>query len=287
MNIENKKQFVTLLLAVALGLVAAILTSGYVKSSITAGINQQAKQYRQVNTALDQELKATQQQLSKLSKNQELLAKKLRERPTIVATQQTAGPATTSQTTLDSTAFSVVTPPGKRALTVNIDSLAAVGGLVNPGDYVDVIAHLKMPDGPDPEKKPVDVTTVLFQDIQVLAVGTNFKPVDNALTYVAQQKSKSLKVTLALTPEEAALLAFSESNGKLQLSLRSPTEQGKQDLQIASWDTLADYVKEHQGTDLSVPRKSKKSKLSGDDVDFEFEEEEKPFIQIFRKGREL
>ena len=43
-------------------------------------------------------------------------------------------------------AFSLRTPPGKRAVTLKINSLSAVGGLVNPGDFVDIIAHLELPD---------------------------------------------------------------------------------------------------------------------------------------------
>src|SRR5208283_1357158 len=37
------------------------------------------------------------------------------------------------------------TPAGKRAVTVMIDSLEAVGGLLNAGDFVDVIAELNVP----------------------------------------------------------------------------------------------------------------------------------------------
>ena len=89
-----------------------------------------------------------------------------------------------------------------------------------------------------------------------------------------------------LTPEEAALITFAEDNGDLQLSLRSPNEQGKRRLEVASWETLSDYVKQNQGTDLIVPKKEKKAKKS-EGVSFEVEEEDKAFIQIFRGGKEL
>ena len=286
MNIENKKQMITMLLAVGLGLLAAFLTSKYVQLNITKQTEAIAQQYKSQRGELEKQLAATTDQVMKLTKNQELMAKQLRERPTIVPTQQMAQPVS-GQGVLDNTAFTVVMPPGKRALTVEVESLAAVGGLVNPGDYVDIIAHLKVPDGPDPEKKPKDLTSVLFQDIQVLAVGTNFKPVGNALTYAAQQKANKLKVTLALTAEEAALMSFADENGDLQLTLRSPTEQGRKMLQVASWDSLAEYVKDRQGTDLIVPKEKKRSKSSDDSLDFELEEEEKPFVQIFRGGKEL
>lgn len=290
MNIENKKQFVTMLLAVGLGLMAAFLTSQYVKTSITQETKNLAQDYQGKNKALIQELEATKKNMMQLKKNQDLLAKQMRERPKIVPTQTKGTVVQKKKKIVDQSTFSVITPPGKRALTVEISSLAAVGGLVNPGDYVDIIAHLRIPEGGNTKTKKIEnVTSVLFQDIQVLAVGTNYKPVANALTYAAQQKAKKLKVTLALTSEEAALLSFSEENGTLQLSLRSPSEQGKETLQIASWDALADYVQDHQGTELIVPKKVKsKAKISVDEGSFEFEDEEdKPFIQIFRGGQEL
>ena len=53
------------------------------------------------------------------------------------------------------------TPPGKRAVTVMIESLNAVGGLLNAGDFVDVIAHLDIPEGTDKKKT---ITAMVFQD---------------------------------------------------------------------------------------------------------------------------
>jgi len=77
-------------------------------------------------------------------------------------------------------------------------------------------------------------------------------------------------------------MSFVQNNGKLRLSLRSPTEQGKEVLQVASWTALSEYALEHQGTELKIPRvKVRKGKVE------DKPEEEKPFIQIFRGGREL
>ncbi len=62
------------------------------------------------------------------------------------------------------------TPVGKRAVTVKIDSLAAVGGLLNAGDFVDVIAQLNVPSQESDKKT---VTAMIFQGLQVLAINTN------------------------------------------------------------------------------------------------------------------
>ncbi|MBI5023697.1 MAG: hypothetical protein HZC18_01685 [Candidatus Omnitrophica bacterium] len=52
MNIENKKQIATILLAVGLGLVATFLTSQYVQNNIAQQTKILAKEYTQQTTAL-------------------------------------------------------------------------------------------------------------------------------------------------------------------------------------------------------------------------------------------
>jgi Flp pilus assembly protein CpaB len=288
LNIENKKQLATILLAVGLGLVAAFLTSQYVQTSITREVGGIAKQSRQEAASLQKELQITQNELKKIIQQQALLEKQIKEQPKVI--QQVVQPFGAKQP-VDQTAFSVITPPGKRAVTVQIDSLAAVGGLLSPGDFVDVLARLKIPEeegeGEKKKTKVNEVTTILFQDIQVLAVGVNFKPTGGAEVYQAQQQQRVLNVTLAVTPEEAGLLSFVQTNGTLQLSLRSPAEQGRQALQVASWGALSDYVLDRQGTELSVPKeKSGEESEKKGDSEKKVEEEKSP-IQIFRGGKEL
>jgi Flp pilus assembly protein CpaB len=134
-----------------------------------------------------------------------------------------------------------------------MDSLGAVGGLVNPGDYVDIIAHLNVP-ARDPEAKTKNkkdsVTAMIFQNIQILAINTN---IDQPGVYDEQQKDKGLKLTFAVTPEEASLLAFAEKNGKIELALRSPNEKKPAMISAATWTTLAEYVLQNTGAELRVP----------------------------------
>lgn len=280
MNIENKKQVATLLLAVALGIVAVVLTSQYVKTAVEEQTMMLAREYEkqnqqiaQSNAGLVNEINSLKGQVNKLSQE--------------VQTKQTVQPGRQDNAPIVTGAFSLRTPKGKRAMTVMIDSLEAVGGLISPGDYVDILGQLNIPSKSDDKK---EVTTVLFQNVQILAVGTNFSPQGSAEVYSMQQKTRSLTVTLALSPEEMGLLTFAQSNGKLKLSLRSPVEQTTENLAVASWDELADYVLKNQGTEILVPAKKadiqmidgQKSPAKSTD-----DEEVKPFIQIFKGGREL
>ncbi len=287
MNIENKKQFATILLAVGLGLVAAMLMSKVVSDKVDQQTKIISKEYQGRSAALVKEMDATKQVLKKLAKDQAALAQRVAQQPRMM--QQQA--STAKQPLIQQTAFSLRTPPGKRAVTLRINSLYAVGGLVNPGDFVDIIAHLDLPDEDgevSAKQKPANqrVTTVLFQNIQVLAVGTNFNPTGEVPPYELQQNAKSLNVTLAVSPEEAGLLTFAEARGTLQLSLRSPAETEDKVLQqVASWISLSDFVLENQGTELRIPGKKKTIIVEEDEE--EDEEELKSPIQIFRGGREL
>ncbi len=162
MNIENKKQFATILLAVGLGLVAAVLMSKVVETKVDQQTKAIAKEYRGRSAALVKEMDATNRQLKKLAKDHSALAKRVAQRPRVI--QQAAPAPTVKKPPVQPASFSLRTPPGKRAVTIKIASLAATGGLINPGDFVDIIAHLNAP-------KKKKLTTVLFQNIQVLAVG--------------------------------------------------------------------------------------------------------------------
>ena len=285
MNVENKKQFATILLAVGLGLVAAMLMSKVVSDKVDQQTKTIAKEYQGRCVALIKRMDAAKRTLQELAKNHAALAKRVAQQPKVLRQEETVS----VKPTIQGTAFSLRTPPGKRAVTIMINSLSAVGGLVNPGDFVDIIAHLDVPDEGEEisrkSKKNIEkITTVLFQNIQVLAVGINFNPMGDIPPYEMQQKARALNVTLAVSPEEAGLLMFAEANGEFQLSLRSPAETEDKVLQqVASWDALSDFVLEHQGTELKVPMK--KSTITPGET--EGMEDDSPFIQIFRGGREL
>ena len=110
--------------------------------------------------------------------------------------------------------------------------------------------------------------------------------IDNLIKGASGQAVQNMNIRLGF-PEEAGLLSFAQANGDLQLSLRSPIETEDKVLQkVASWDALADFVLEQQGTELLVPKKKATIKKSDTGTE-EKEGEVKPFIQIFRGGREL
>ena len=287
MNIENKKQFATILMAVGLGLVAAFLTSQYVQRNIQQQTSLLAKEYNKRTSSLVQEIERIKGEMDNVSARQEELAKQQKNLPKIIATQGGEG----QKGPVQMKAFPIKIPPGKRAITLLFDPLAAVGGLINAGDFVDIIGHLEVPTGKETVdkkgkkiKKKETITSILFQEIQVLAVDTMIEPVSKKAKYADQQKKQSINVTLAVTPEEAGLMSFSQENGRLQLVLRSPAENENWQLKVASWDSLSDFLMERQGTDLFVAEPEPKVisaigvKTQRDGV--------RSHIQIFRGGQQ-
>lgn len=66
------------------------------------------------------------------------------------------------------------TPIGKRAITISVDNIASLAGMIKPGDYVDVIATVPVPMQTQDGKQVMQATVIpLFQNIAILAVGQN------------------------------------------------------------------------------------------------------------------
>jgi pilus assembly protein CpaB len=133
------------------------------------------------------------------------------------------------------------TPVGKRAISISVDNLSSLVGLIRPGDYVDVIAMIPLPELSSDGKQTSKVKAVsLFQNVLVLAVGqeTSRQP---AQAERREDSSTSL-ITLALLPSEANLIAFVQEQAKIRLVLRSPIDSQIELVQPAGWDTLFQYI---------------------------------------------
>ncbi len=290
MNLETKKQAAILALAVGLGIVAAFAMSQYVQNRISQETKRLAKEYQKKYPVLLDQIDLMKRKINQLSARQEAIARQQQESRKRLAAQGTG----TVNPVVPMSSFSVRTPLGKRAVTIQIDSLAAVGGLINPGDFVDVIAHLKVPEERDnPKSKKKETSVVLFQNIQILSVGTNFNPVGSKPAYQNQAKAKSLRVTLALEPQQIGFLTFAQKHGRLQLALRSPAEQNTRIPEIPNWETLSQYILSHQGTKIDVPKKKEKKKKKKKRIKPVLKKEEKkekvekkPLIRIFKRGSE-
>jgi pilus assembly protein CpaB len=105
-------------------------------------------------------------------------------------------------------------PEGMRLTGLRLDSQAAVGGRVKPGDRVDVIFTVRT-GGTASE---VTATTIL-QGVEVYSVGSKGR----TGTGVSPDASGALDITLIVTPEEAQQLALAKrSGGSVDLTIAPP-----------------------------------------------------------------
>lgn len=147
--------------------------------------------------------------------------------------------------------LSEITPAGKRAVTVSVDNIASGLALIRPGDFVDVSALISLPSaaGQAPAKESGPRLVLLFQNIEVLAVGSEFvvTPESAKKEQAKTTGAGSTTVTLALSPQEAALLSFVQENGKIKLTLRALEDTRKETVRPADWDTLLQYLSGGKG----------------------------------------
>jgi pilus assembly protein CpaB len=121
--------------------------------------------------------------------------------------------------------------PGERAITLKVDSINSVAGLVEPGDRIDVLGIFH--EGTDQAGQPELITKTVLQNVTILAVGG--KMVQDKLYLEKGTSKKSFfgrassgsddakinTLTLKVTAEEASILAFVEEEADIRVTLRS------------------------------------------------------------------
>ncbi len=104
--------------------------------------------------------------------------------------------------TISSVAAQTV-PQGDVAISVSVDQVHAVAGLIQPGDKVDILVDING-----------NQETTLYQQVPVLAVGTTLvKTPGTASAAQTTSTTTSNVITFAVTPEAAARIALAQSNG--------------------------------------------------------------------------
>ncbi|VBE52092.1 Flp pilus assembly CpaB [Burkholderia pseudomallei] len=116
--------------------------------------------------------------------------------------------------------LAAVLKPGMRAISVAIDDVSGNAGLIEPGDYVDVLLtqQLAAPGGtPADPQRAVESETIAAR-LRVLAVGSAFqRPKDDA----AQPNTRARTVTFEVSSRDAQVITVGAHLGALSLALRS------------------------------------------------------------------
>jgi len=102
---------------------------------------------------------------------------------------------------------------GRRAVTIRADSSSSFGGLLRPGDRVDVLLT-KDEDG-EPSTAPI------LQNILVLAAGRDMGGPERS---GSRRDDRVNQISLSVTLEQAQILSLAETQGRLTLALRNPED---------------------------------------------------------------
>lgn len=108
--------------------------------------------------------------------------------------------------------FSARVAEGRRALTVPVDEINSISGMIEPGDVIDLVLTLDVAG----RKRAL----TLLQGVQVMATGQ--RALDDPASGERRQYST---VTLDTTPQQAEDLIVAREAGKLTALLRNPQDQ--------------------------------------------------------------
>ena len=123
-------------------------------------------------------------------------------------------------------AFTV--PEDQLALSIAVDEVKGVSGMIKAGDLVTIIATLPTAKGTGAD---ADQTKILLQNVKVLAVGKTIAPPkgraeENKSVVSRTSSAEPAKkiVTFSLTPADSEKLVFAEEKGNVWLSLLPASE---------------------------------------------------------------
>ena len=114
--------------------------------------------------------------------------------------------------------FSSRVRPGIRAMTISVDEINSISGMLQPGDRVDLLLTARPPSADGRGEAAHDATVPLLQNLLVMATGRQVRPGD-----AGEGEGRSFSaVTVEVTPEQAQRLIVAQRAGRLTAVLRNP-----------------------------------------------------------------
>jgi pilus assembly protein CpaB len=108
--------------------------------------------------------------------------------------------------------FSARVASGRRAMSIAVDEISSISGMLEPGDSIDLMLTT--------DQKGKKLTFPVIQSVLVLAAG------QRVTTDSSGEKRSYSTITLDTTPEEARRLIIAREAGKLTALLRNPQDKG-------------------------------------------------------------
>jgi len=109
-------------------------------------------------------------------------------------------------------AFSHRVEVGRRAMTVPVDEISSISGMLEPGDMIDLMVTV--------DRSGRKITLPLLQNVQVLATGQ--RSIDDPKSGERREYST---VTLDTTPKQAQQVIAAREEGRITALLRNPQDK--------------------------------------------------------------
>jgi pilus assembly protein CpaB len=113
--------------------------------------------------------------------------------------------------------LAAVLTPGMRAVTVGVDTVSGMAGLIWPGDRIDLIMTQSMEGADVPLSRRVSAEAVL-QDVRVIAIDQRLV---QGMAPAEPSGNTARTVTLEVTQDQASRVAVASRIGRLSLSVRA------------------------------------------------------------------
>jgi pilus assembly protein CpaB len=110
--------------------------------------------------------------------------------------------------------------PGIRAMTIVVDEVNSLSGMLQPGDHIDLMLSVR--PAPAAGVMQPEITRTLMQDVAVMAVGRQSRASTN--DEPASPRGYT-SITVEVDPERAQKLVVAQRSGKLTAVLRNPNDR--------------------------------------------------------------
>lgn len=120
----------------------------------------------------------------------------------------------------DAATFSTRVREGIRALTISVDDVNSISGMLQPGDRIDLHLSIRPPSRPGLSPAP-EQTAPLMQDVLVLATGRHTRPGHDD----GRGQRTFTAITVEATPDQAQRLIVAQRAGRLTALLRNPIDR--------------------------------------------------------------
>lgn len=124
--------------------------------------------------------------------------------------------------------LAAVLPRGMRAITIPISEVAGIGGLILPGDRVDLILTYSVAGDVIDAEREIRASETVMRNIRVLALDQRLGPVlpDEKDGKKAESHPIASTATLEVTPQQAEAITLGQTLGSLSLVLNSVRDGG-------------------------------------------------------------